>query len=87
VPFLETLRGVERFRGDDWAEEPIHTPFAFTMLSATPPSDIPESECFPGAEREEALDHPELDRRLCASKPAELVELKSGRDQHDPLLR
>jgi CRISPR-associated endonuclease/helicase Cas3 len=36
VPFLETLRGVERFRGEDWAEEPIHTPFAFTMLSATP---------------------------------------------------
>jgi CRISPR-associated endonuclease/helicase Cas3 len=86
VPFLETLRGVERFRGEDWAEEPIHTPFAFTMLSATPPSDIPDSECFPGAEREEALDHPELDRRLCASKPAELVELKSGRDQHDPLI-
>src|SRR5690606_37295844 len=40
VPFMQTLRAVRRFRGDAWAETPIRTPFAFSMLSATPPRDI-----------------------------------------------
>ena len=79
VPFLQTLRAVERYRGKDWAEQPIRTPFAFSILSATPPRDIPESAIFPGAERDAALDHPELARRIHASKPAELVLVQAGR--------
>lgn len=86
VPFLETLSAVERYRGDDWAEEPIRTPFAFTMLSATPPTDVPLPERFPGAKRDEALDHPELHKRLSASKPAALVEVKDRRGAADPLV-
>ncbi|MEA5446804.1 type I-U CRISPR-associated helicase/endonuclease Cas3 [Gammaproteobacteria bacterium AB-CW1] len=86
APFLETLRAIERFRGETWAEEPIRTPFAFTMLSATPPSDVAESERFPGRDRNIALDHPELDKRLCATKLAELIELKGRRDREDPLV-
>jgi len=73
VPFLQTLRGVERYRGKDWAEEPIATPFAFSVLSATPPPDMPADAVFPGDERETALDHPVLHDRMQASKPAELV--------------
>jgi len=73
VPFLQTLRGVQRYRGKDWAEEPIETPFAFSILSATPPPDIPADAVFPGAEREPALDHPVLHARMKASKPATLV--------------
>ncbi|HHH27150.1 MAG TPA: type I-U CRISPR-associated helicase/endonuclease Cas3, partial [Polyangiaceae bacterium] len=73
VPFLQTLRCVERYRGRDWAEEPIETPFAFSILSATPPSDLRPESVFPGAERERALDHPVLDARMRASKPAKLV--------------
>ncbi|HHH31002.1 MAG TPA: type I-U CRISPR-associated helicase/endonuclease Cas3, partial [Polyangiaceae bacterium] len=73
VPFLQTLRCVERYRGRDWAEEPIETPFAFSILSATPPSDLRPESVFPGAERERALGHPVLDARMRASKPAELV--------------
>lgn len=86
VPFLETLRAVERYRSEDWAEEPIRTPFAFTMLSATPPADVPTSECFPGIKRDEALDDPTLHERLTASKPAELIEVKDRSGEQDPLV-
>jgi hypothetical protein len=56
------------------------------MLSATPPSDIPEQEIFPGPNRERALDHPVLRQRLSASKPAELNGLKPGQKSGDPLV-
>lgn len=85
VPFLQTLRTVERYRGERWAEQPIRTPFAFAMLSATPPADIPKTAMFPGAGRDAALDHPELTRRINASKPAELVSIKAGKSSgRDP---
>lgn len=87
VPFMQTLHAVERYRGEDWAERPIRTPFAFAMLSATPPADIPEADIFPGTDRQAALDHPELARRIRASKPAELVLIKTSRaSEEDPLV-
>ncbi len=87
VPFLQTLRAVERYRGKDWAEQPIATPFAFSILSATPPPDIPETAVFPGADREAALHHPELTRRIKVSKPAELVLVKASKlPEKDPLV-
>ena len=87
VPFMQTLRAVERYRGEDWAEQPIRTPFAFAVLSATPPKGIPDMDIFPGAGREAALDHPELARRIGASKPAELVTVKTARGSNkDPLV-
>jgi CRISPR-associated endonuclease/helicase Cas3 len=73
VPLLQTLRAVERYRGPTWAEEPLLTPFASVVMSATPPAGIPPEGVFPGKERERALDHPELQRRLRTSKLAELV--------------
>lgn len=88
VPFMQTLEAVRLFRGEKWAEQPIRTPFAFCMLSATPPPGVPPKEIFPGAERDAALDHPELERRMGASKPAELVAVgarKSNGD--DPLVK
>ncbi len=87
VPFLQTLRAVERFRGPDWAEAPLVTPFAFAILSATPPPDIPAESVFPGADRAAALDHDVLRQRLRASKPAELVVVKAKRGAAaDPLI-
>lgn len=79
VPFLQTLRSIERYRGEEWAECPIQTPFAFSVLSATLPGDIPSDAVFPGIEREKALNHPKLHDRLLAAKPAELVEVKTPR--------
>lgn len=86
VPFLQTLRAIEKYRGTAWAESPLETPFAFVVLSATPPRDIPEDAIFPGAEREQALDHPVLRKRLQASKPAELSVVKTASASGDDLL-
>lgn len=87
VPFMQSLRAVERYRDERWAEQPVRTPFAFSFLSATPRPDIPEAAVFPGAERDAALDHPELARRVNVSKPAELVLVKSLKlPQQDPLV-
>jgi CRISPR-associated endonuclease/helicase Cas3 len=87
VPFLQTLRAIEKYRGTGWAESPLATPFAFVVLSATPPRDIPEHAIFPGAEREQALDHPVLHERLKQSKIAELIEVKKvSASGDDPLV-
>jgi len=80
VPLMQTLRAVETFRAESWAESPIATPFAFAILSATPPPDIPKEMVFPGADRDHALHHPILRERMSAPKPAHLVMVK-GRDR------
>ena len=87
VPFLQSLEWIDHYRGPEWAEEPIGTPFAFVVMSATPPRGIPPGDIFPGADRSRALDHPELQRRLQASKPAtlRLVGSRRGADD-DPLV-
>src|SRR5581483_512991 len=79
VPFMQTLRAIARYRGPAWAEAPVPAPFAFVVMSATPPAEIPAEDVFPGAARADALAHPELDRRLRASKPAELVKVGGRR--------
>lgn len=86
VPFMQTLRAIETLRGEAWAETPIVTPFAFSILSATPPADIPHEDVFPGDDRARALDHPILRRRLSASKPAALVAVKDRKPDGDPLV-
>lgn len=89
VPFMQTLRAIENFRGKAWAEAPISTPFAFAILSATPPPGIPDEAIFPGADRNCALDHPVLRDRMSAPKKAALVSVpvkgKRGRGD-DPLV-
>lgn len=87
VPFMQTLEAIRRYRGPDWAEEPISTPFAFVVMSATPPKSIPPGDVFPGQERTEALNHPELLQRLRTPKPAELVRVEwSSGNEGDPLV-
>jgi CRISPR-associated endonuclease/helicase Cas3 len=87
VPFLQTLQSIEKYRTDAWAEAPIRTPFAFVILSATPPPGIPDESIFPGSDREVALNHPVLHQRLRAKKPAELVTVKtSAKAAGDPLV-
>jgi CRISPR-associated endonuclease/helicase Cas3 len=88
VPLLQTLRAIETYRGERWAESPLRVPFASVVLSATPPSDIPGSGVFPGVDRDRALDHPVLRQRLKAMKPTELVEVKAKKTGggEDPLV-
>jgi CRISPR-associated endonuclease/helicase Cas3 len=88
VPFLQTLRAIETYRSERWAELPLQSPFASVVLSATPPADIPEGLVFPGVDRDPALDHPVLRQRLGARKAAELVEVKAKKTSgdEDPLI-
>ena len=87
VPFMQTMAWIDTYRGADWAEEPITTPFSVVVLSATLPKEIARGRIFPGTRKAEALDHIELQKRLESSKPARLVEIKTRKDQHrDPLV-
>lgn len=86
VPFLQTLRAIEAFRSADWAEAPLSTPLACVVLSATPPPDVAKESVFPGAERDEALAHGVLRKRLQTCKPAELVEVADSTESADPLV-
>lgn len=94
VPFLQTLRAVARFRGDGWAEQPLRTPFATTIFSATLPEEaareIPAQRRFPrnDAERMVALDHDLLLQRMRAAKPTNLVvapKPQKDEDERAPL--
>src|SRR5439155_19947183 len=65
VPFMQTLEAVARYRTEPWGERPLKTPFRYCVMSATPPEVIQDSEMFPRlSEREAALDHPLLRKRL-----------------------
>ncbi len=70
VPFLQTARAVERYSGPDWAEQPVSRPLRFVVLSATLPPEIGPGERFPrgSEEREKALDHEDLRRRITTPK-------------------
>lgn len=78
VPFLQTLRAVASYRGSSWSEQPVVTPFACTIFSATLPKsaaeDITPEKHFPIDEAEKvlALDHDLLRQRMTAPKPAQL---------------
>lgn len=88
VPFLQTLRAISAYRGAAWAPEPVGTPFACTVFSATLPPEIarniPSDRCLPRdrSERGTALDHPVLEERLTAPKPAALVVAPKARKEH-----
>lgn len=83
VPFMQTLEAIAQFRGPRWAEEPLLSPFAFVVMSATPPREVPPELVFPGHERQRALQDPELDRRLRTSKLAELVTVGGDRNKRN----
>lgn len=76
-PFLQTMQWINRYRGEQWAETPVTSPFKFVVMSATPPTGV---KVFPETRKEFEPDlrHPVLGRRLSTSKPAELVEATSA---------
>ncbi|MEX1042308.1 MAG: type I-U CRISPR-associated helicase/endonuclease Cas3 [Pirellulaceae bacterium] len=70
-PFRQTMESIERFRGEQWAQESIETPFAFVQMTATPPSDIEVASSFELTDQDYQADAP-LKRRHHSSKPVEL---------------
>ena len=77
-PFRQTISSVQRYR--EWASQSGSigaTPFHLTLISATPPQDIADKECFTAGDGD--LQHSVLGRRINASKPAKLVVSQSAR--------
>lgn len=83
-PFLETLKAVEFYRSDRWAERPVTTPFQVVVMSATagnavepvvkPPNWKVEPFKLDDANDKNQSVCPALHRRLSAKKLAKLVE-------------
>lgn len=74
-PFAQTLDAVRRYRGTDWATEPIRTPFAVVSMTATPNDRM--GDVFRLDDDDRA--NPVLARRRGASKTATLIEATSAR--------
>lgn len=79
-PFSQTLDAVRRYRGPEWAERPLPTPFTLVQMTATP---RPASECrgiSPVIFRLPKEDlHPErLGTRIRAPKPVVRIEAKNA---------
>ncbi|MBI3408163.1 MAG: type I-U CRISPR-associated helicase/endonuclease Cas3 [Planctomycetes bacterium] len=77
-PFIETLEGVNRYRGERWAELPPSTPFHVVQMSATPPPGVE-----PFKIQNEDLENPELGRRINAHKLARLVDVTTDSEDED----
>ena len=87
-PFLESLKAVEFYRSERWAERPVTTPFQVVVMSATagsatravgPDMEEAEKKRPPSLQLNEARDKnpsvcPTLHRRLTTKKLAKLVE-------------
>lgn len=70
TPFADTLRWIGRYRS--WAERPLETPWQVVFMSATPPAG--STQVYREAEDDQV--HPDLGKRLTASKRARLVEVQ-----------
>lgn len=78
TPFYQSVQAIKKYR--TWAEKPIRNPFAFVIMSATPPSEV-RSSIF--TLQEEDREHPVLKRRLFAKKPAKLIDAKKDETRSD----
>lgn len=79
--FAQTLQRVEKYRGDRWADDPIRAPFSFVEMTATPGRDSEDRFCITEADRRDEV----FKRRLRASKPTRLKEVKSKQDDFTKL--
>jgi CRISPR-associated endonuclease/helicase Cas3 len=91
-PFIETLKAVEFYRSDRWAESQVKTPFQVCVMSATAGEAIgsigpmaDEDEKRPprlGLSPEDRANET-LKARLSASKRARLEEVRGGADDEN----
>jgi CRISPR-associated endonuclease/helicase Cas3 len=68
-PFAQTIEAVRRYRGEAWAVQPLPTPFNVVQMTATPDSNAQDMFRLDDDDR----DHPVLQSRLDAAKPARLL--------------
>jgi CRISPR-associated endonuclease/helicase Cas3 len=79
--FAQTLQRVEKYRGESWADDPIQAPFRFVEMTATPSRHCEDRFLITDADRK----HETFERRLHASKPVRLIEVKAKADDFDKL--
>lgn len=73
-PFMQTLKAIERFRDDHWAQKPLDGPFSFTIMSATPPQGIRDVFSLDmNQDGPDLRDCDTLRRRIASSKPTYLT--------------
>ncbi|MGP8282606.1 MAG: type I-U CRISPR-associated helicase/endonuclease Cas3, partial [Desulfomonilaceae bacterium] len=78
TPFYQSVRAIRKYRA--WAERRIRNPFAFVIMSATPPPGI-KGNTF--GLQEEDREHPVLKRRLNAKKPARLIDATKAKTRSE----
>ncbi len=72
VPFGQTVNAVQRYRGPDWAQEHVETPFRFVPMTATPKDIDADANVFRIDGRHYATSDALRRRHECA-KPVRLV--------------
>ncbi len=79
--FAQTLQRVQEYRGGSWAEDPIHTPFQFVEMTATPSPGRGEPFRITSADRGNEV----FAQRIQAGRPTRLVEAKGKKDDFGKL--
>lgn len=79
--FAQTLQRIDRYRGESWAVEPVRRPFRFVEMTATPSRE--RGERFRISENDRRNEA--FQKRLHASKPVRLVEVKGKKDDFGKL--
>jgi len=77
-PFVETLDAIKRYRGEQWADNPIRTPFDFVQMTATPAESSGAVFQLDDADRED----PVLQVRHGTVKPVELKEATKAKGKN-----
>ncbi|MGH9663260.1 MAG: type I-G CRISPR-associated helicase/endonuclease Cas3g, partial [Bryobacteraceae bacterium] len=79
--FAETLQRIEQYRGADWSSNPIQAPFRSVEMTATPSRKHGARFQITDADRVNEV----FRKRLQASKPVRLIEVKGKRDDFGKL--
>ncbi len=77
-PFRETLAQLRRYGDESWCEEQVAPPIQSVELSATPGKETDGTSRPVFRLQSSDLEHPLIQKRLSARKPAELVQTSSG---------
>lgn len=76
--FAQTLKRIEKYRGAEWASQPIPAPFHFVEMTATPGRKPEPGKIFRLTDNDRKIDA--LQKRLHAAKFTRLIEANGRKD-------
>jgi len=76
--FAQTLKRIEKYRGAEWASQPIPAPFHFVEMTATPGRKAEPEKIFRLTDNDHKIDT--LQKRLQATKFTRLIEANGRKD-------